>query len=248
MATDEHLSRPDDMSDTDFDLIERFVTAFNGVDRYLRDLHHIDERVSFGRLVEVHLRKNSHWRDADALRAFKSVRNVMVHERELPYRYLFVPTRSAVEEMERIRERLVHPDRMIPRFRRRVWTVDARDTVAHVLAMINEHQCSKFPVYEGETFRGLLTEVGVARWMARQATQDPMIDTTATTVGTILADEEDARNVDFLAATAPTDDLLRRFSVNPDLQAVLVTENGMSTPNRPLVGIATRGDALRLLK
>jgi predicted transcriptional regulator len=234
------------MSDADFDLIERFVTAFNGVDRYLRDLYHIDDRISFGRLVEIHLRKNSHWRDADSLRAFKAVRNVMVHERELPYRYLFVPTRSAVEEMERIRDRLTRPERMIPKFRRRVWTIGAGDSAARLFVLINEHRCSKFPVYEGAKFCGLLTEIGVTRWMAREGVaQGAKIDLAEIAVGKILSEEEDSRNVDFLAAEASTDDLLRHFSVNPDLQAVLVTQNG--TADEPLAGIATRGDALRLL-
>lgn len=246
MSIDDRLSRPPDMSDLDFDLIERFVTAFNRVDRHLRELYKADERMSFGRLVEIHLRKNPRWRDADALRAFKAVRNVMIHERELPYRYLFVPTRSAVEEMERVRDRLIIPERLIPKFQRTVHCMAATDTALRLFAAVNRHRCSKFPVYEGERFVGLLSEHGTARWLARHsASVGPTINLAEIQVSTILSEEEDHRNVEFLAADCPTDTLLRSFSTNDALQAVLITRNG--APDEPLLGIATWGDALRLL-
>lgn len=246
MSADDQLTRPDDMSTADFDRIERFVTAFNRIDRHLRNLYNADERMSFGRLVEIHLRKTPRWRDADALRAFKAVRNVMIHERDLPYRYLFVPTSSAVEEIERICDRLIHPERMGPKFRRKVVTLQARDSAAQMFRLINEQHGSKFPVYDDKRFVGLVTEFGMTRWFAKRAENggEP-VDLASVSVRSILQEEEDARNVEFLPADAPTDAMLRAFSMNEKLQAVLITENGEWS--EPLLGIATWGDALRLL-
>ena len=48
-----------------------------------------------------------------------------------------------------------------------------------------------------------------------------------------------------LAADATTDELIRSFSLNPSLQAVLITETGDKTAR--LQGLATWGDALRVL-
>jgi len=246
MSNFDPLLKPPDLSDGDFDLIERFVTAFNRVDRYLREVYHADERLSFGRLVEIHLRKNPHWRDADALRAFKAVRNVMIHERELPYRYLFVPTQSAVAEMERIADHLIRPERLIPRFNRHVWTVGLDDTVAKLFQQIDARHCTKFPVYKDERFQGLVTENGVTRWLARySAAAGPTIDVREATVAAILSEEEDHRNVEFMAASASTDDLVRSFSRNAALQAVLITAEGNA--DERLLGIATWGDALQLI-
>ena len=246
MSHYEQISRPNGMSNEDFDLIERFVTAFNRIDRYLRDLYRADDRMSFGRLVEIHLRKNPHWRDADALRSFKSVRNVIIHERDLPYRYLFVPTRAAVEEIEQVRDRLVSPERLLPRFRRNVIRADVHDTAAKILRLVHEHHGSKFPVYEEEQFRGLLTEHGITRWLAWHTASDgTQIGLAGVTAMDMLAAEQDDRNVEFLAADATTDELIRSFSMNPSLQAVLITETGQKTER--LQGLATWGDALRLL-
>jgi hypothetical protein len=246
MSNGERLTRPPGMTDADFDLIERFVTAFNRVDRHLRELYKADDRISFGRLVEIHLRKNPHWRDADALRSFKAVRNVIIHERDLPYRYMFVPTLAAVEEIEKVRDRLVSPESLIPRFRRHVVQVAADDTAAKVLCLVHKQGGSKFPVFDDERFRGLLTEHGITRWLAWRVSSDgTQVDLTAVTALEMLAQEEDARNVEFLAADASTEDLLRTFAMNPVLQAVLITNTGLST--EPLLGLATWGDALRLL-
>ena len=246
MSNGERLIRPKGMSEEDFDLIERFVTSFNRIDRHLRDLYHADDRMSFGRLVEIHLRKNPHWRDAEALRSFKAVRNVIIHERDLPYRYLFVPTLAAVEEIELLRDRLVSPERLIPRFRRNVATLTVDDTAVKILRQVHARGGSKFPVYEGQQFRGLLTEHGITRWLAwRTASDGDQIDLSAVTALDMLGAEEDDRNVDFLPANATTDDLIRRFSMTPSLQVVLITATGER--NEALQGLATWGDALRLL-
>ena len=246
MSDIERLRRPDGLSDADFDLIERFVTAFNRIDRYLRELYHADDRLSFGRLVEIHLRKNPHWRAAEALRSFKSVRNVIVHERDLPYRYLFVPTRAAVEEIEQVRDRLTSPEQLLPRFHRQVICLETQDTAAKLLRLVHEHHGCKFPVYEAERFRGLLTEHGITRWLAWHTAADgTQIDLSGVTALDMLNAEETDRNVEVLAANATTDELIRSFSLNPSLQAVLITETGKK--NEPLQGLATWGDALRLL-
>lgn len=245
MSNGDRLARPADMSQQDFDLIERFVTAFNRIDRFLRETYHADERMSFGRLVEIHLRKNPHWRDADALRSFKSVRNVIVHERDLPYRYLFVPTQNAVDEIEQVEQRMLSPERLLPRFRRNVVTVAAGDTAARLFEIIIQHGWAKLPVYEDGKFRGLLSEKSLAHWMARYVAAAGMkIDLSDVLVGTML-DEENGRNVEFMAAQATTDELIREFSLNPQLQAVLVTEHGKA--EEKLLGIATWGDALQLV-
>jgi len=246
MSNWEPLVKPPDIAEADYDLIERFVTSFNRVDRYLREAYHADDRLSFGRLVEIHLRKHPHWRDADTLRAFKAVRNVMVHERELPYRYLFVPTQSAVDEIERICDHLLRPERLIPRFNRHVWTIGLHDSVAELFRLIQQHACSKFPIFEEGKFQGLITEHGITHWLARYACEaGPTLDLRQLQVGGILQEEEDHRNVEFMSGERSTDDLLQSFSRNAALQAVLITADGQD--NGRLLGIATWGDALRLM-
>jgi CBS domain-containing protein len=151
-----------------------------------------------------------------------------------------------VEEIEQVRDRLTSPERLLPRFRRNVICLEVHDTAAKLLRLVHEHHGSKFPVYEGERFRGLLTEHGITRWLAWHTAADgAKIDLTGVTALDMLNAEETDRNVEFMAADATSDELIRSFSLNPSLQAVLISETGNKTER--LQGLATWGDALRLL-
>src|SRR6476620_6312771 len=108
------------MNSPDLDLIERFISAFNAVDFHLQGALHENERVSFRSLVDLYARRHRWWRDAEQLRVFASLRNVIIHDKVEPYEYVCVPTVRTVEDLEGIRDRLIRPERIDPRFSREV--------------------------------------------------------------------------------------------------------------------------------
>lgn len=108
--------------------------------------------------------------NGDHLRVAAELRNVLIHQKTQPYYSLAIPTLPVVERLERIAKNLANPVKVLPRFQRRVETVDPSDLLGDVLRIIAKRDFSQFPVYSDERFRGLLTENGITRWLSRNVT------------------------------------------------------------------------------
>jgi len=195
----------------------------------------------------VHEYANRHrgWRDGDLLRMVAEVRNAIVHGKTEPYATSPCLPRLWPRHWGACRNRLIKPERAIPKFQRTVEMIYATDSLAEVLKLVHQRDYSQFPVYDGDRFRGLLTENGVTRWLAGHVTGDlALVDLDEVRVRTVLKDEEAPKTWRFVARDARVDDIVGLFSGNPLLEAVLITPNGKGTEK--LVGIATRWDVLQL--
>ena len=231
------------MPPTDLDLIERFVSAFNAVDFHLQGALGESERASFRSLVDLYARRHRWWRDAEQLRVFASLRNVIIHDKVEPYEYVCVPTTRTVEDLEAIRERLRTPERIDPRFCRAVVTLEAGDSLSKVLKLVHEREITHFPVYHGTKFSGLLTTNGITRYLAHHAAKNGApLDFDAVEVRFVLAREESRANFFFAARDEPVQKIAFAFHENTFLEAVLITPNGGK--QEKLLGIATRADVL----
>lgn len=221
---------------------ERFLNAFNAIDKHLRDATNSDSSKSFSSALNQ-FAQQGWFRHADQLQAFNDLRNVIVHRRYSPGRFLSVPTMDVVEEIEAIRDGLLKPERVLPRFQRDVVSVSASDSLMHVLQLISRYDFSQFPVYHEDRFHGLLTENGITRWLAHHVQQQmSLVELADESVATALGDEEERRNVQFTARDALLDEALYDFSENLALEAILITHSGNSTQS--LLGIITRWDVL----
>lgn len=240
----------------ELDLIERLITAYNAIDAHLQNWSRHDGPTSFRSLVDLYARKNRVWKDAELLRTVAGLRNLLIHEKVEPYEYPCVPTLELVEDLEKARDRLLHPARA-DRFTRQVVTVQSDDSLAHVLKMIHEMKITHFPVYEssreyarrGRHFVGVLTENGITRWLAEHtARNESLIEFRDEPVCEVLAREESAKgtrkNYEFAPRHARVEDLVQRFHDNTYLEAVLLTQTGNA--KEELMGIVTRWDVLNL--
>jgi CBS domain-containing protein len=100
-------------------------------------------------------------------------------------------------------------------------------------------------VYEDKRFRGLLTENGVTRWLARHVSQSvSSVRLGDIPVLQVLQNEEERKNLQFVRHDMRVDDVTALFAKQTLLEAVLVTASGDDTEN--LLGIATRWDILHL--
>ncbi len=228
------------------DLIEHFEADYNAVDQYLRKALGTDKQVSFTRLLSEYSRKHPGWRDADMLRTIAEIRNVIVHGKTEAYRYLAVPTPTIGQSLRNCRDRLINPARTIPTFQRKVETVSIDDSMARVLKIIKEREYSQFPVYEGERFRGLLTENGITRWLAHHVTTRlSLVELDEIPVKQVLQNEEKRKNYHFVARDTRVDDVSGLFKSQELLEAVLITASGKESEK--LLGIATRWDMIHLI-
>jgi predicted transcriptional regulator len=233
------------LSDEQMNLVEEFVAAYNGIDQYLRKALRREQSVPYSVLLSEYARSHSYWKDtADYLRMIGDLRNCIIHGKTKPYDYLAIPTHMMVERLATILERLKNPERVIPKFKRKVRMVLISDSIVEVLKAIPETDFSQFPVYAGKSFEGLLTENGITRWLARHVSNGlSLVELAKITVGDTLKNEEKRKNWSFIPRNMTFDELKEAFATNSLLEATLITENGDSSET--LLGIATRWDILQ---
>jgi CBS domain-containing protein len=233
-------------SEEQLTLAERFVAAYNVIDRYLREAMQTTTHRGFSSLVREYGAKHPRWldREGNQLFTFADLRNVIVHNKVEPYRYLSIPLPEVVRAIEAIRDHLIDPERVIPTFQEEVVIVTPQTPLSAVLQLIDERGFSQFPVYEQDQFRGLLTENGITRWLAYyRVSTETIVELEDETVARVLSQEEDRRNWAFISRETPVDDVLEMFAAEPLLEAVLITHIG-SSAQAPL-GIITGWDILR---
>ena len=233
------------MSPSDLDLIERFISAYNAIDFHLETALGTDEKSSFRGLVDVYAKRHRWWRDAEQLRVFASLRNVVIHDKVEAYQYVCVPTNETVQSIEAIRDRLLHPQRADKKFMRPVLCLEASDSLHRVLVLMHEKGYSHFPVYAGRQFSGVLTPNGITRFLAHHAAKgEAPLNWHDVEVRYVLAREESRANYFFAPRDEPVEKIVFSFHENTFLEAVLFTEHGGKTEK--LLGIATRADILNL--
>ncbi len=245
MATPEQIVDHKGLSKKQIDLIQQFEADFNVVERFLRVAVGGDKHLKFVQLVQEYANRYTAWGDAELLRTIAKIRNVIVHDKTEPFRYIVIPTSSIAEELRKCRERLINPSRAIPTFERTVEIVSISDTLTRVLKIIDIRDYSQSPVYEGERFRGLLTENGVTRWLAGHVSRTlSLAELDVAPVGQVLKSEEERKNYQFVSRDTRVDDIRASFAAQTFLEAVLVTTSGEEAEK--LLGIATRWDMLQL--
>lgn len=225
---------------------EEFLVAYNAIDRFLRSRLDLDRHSSFRSVVDRYASKHPWWRrDAEALRAFAELRNVIVHERFERFKYISIPAQEVVAEISAIRDRLISPETVQNVAGRDVFTVDAAASLADLLRLVEEKRINQLPVYGAGRFQGLVTSKGVLAWLAVNSVRNgPLLDLTAVSVAELLRLEGARHNCDFVARDMPVDEAAFLFANNPQLEALLVTEHGKQ--HQGLIGIMTQRDAAGL--
>ena len=229
------------------DGIERFIAAQNAIEHYLRERLNEPNRTSYTSMLFEYARRNPSWRDRETLRRFAQLRNVVVHGKTRAYEYLSVPVPAVVEEIERIRDRLLNPERVYPEFKRDVLAIQLSTPLSEVLKLINQHGYSQYPVYEGRKFRGLLTESGITRWLADYIVKTmSLVELADEQAEVVLLNEEARENYEFVSRHELLDEVVSKFSHNIFLEAVLITQTGRK--DQRLLGMITRWDILEQVR
>lgn len=233
-------------SEAERDRAEAFLTAFNAIETELKRLTGVQDFEGFRDAAHRYKEMRPGWQDYNAVLAFADVRNIVVHRRYKPFQYISVPSEESVSDIERIRERLLKPRTARDEFKHNAIVVlQSSDPLTALLEHVRASDFTYFPVYDGESFAGLVTSNGVTRWLARAVTGISIIEFGDHHIRDVLSLEEERANVQFVPAHMPVEDVVYGFQVNVHLEAALVTHNGRSSES--LLGIATRWDIADLL-
>ena len=222
-----------------------YIEAYNQIDSHMRTCLKQPVGVGFSKLVGMFCTQYPWIAYDKPLRALANLRNLIDHTMTDHDRPFFLPAPRAVEEIEVIRDKMLHPETVLPRFRRDVVCMEAVDDMKAALAMVDTYDFSQFPVYRDQEYVGLLTENGITRCLAKRVhSRESLVNLPQTTVQDVLGWEERREDYTFVAADHTLEQLAYGFVQNQALEAILITQDGK--PSRQLLGIVTRFDIMRL--
>lgn len=226
---------------------DRFIEAYNKIDRYLRATLEAEKETPFGTLVAQAVRSNSTVRSyAYDLKEYADLRNAIVHERTDGH-VIAEPNDLAVKSIEAITLLLTNPPKVLPLFERQVETLDKSAPVAKAVKLMSGKIFSQIPIYDGQTFVALLTTNTVALWLGK-AVENDIFSLNDTAIESVLRCSEDKDNYYFLSRDATIFDALLKFqdyhNNGKRLEAVLITQDAKRT--NKLLGIITIWDLTKI--
>ncbi len=225
---------------------ERFIEAFNKIEKLLTAEAQVKEYTPFAQLVEGAANKNATVRRYQRdLKSFGVLRNAITHNWRKDF-IIAEPHDDIVAQIEGLCDQLTKPERVVPRFKREVERLTIYQSIAEALAVIRQRSYSQFPVYDGKTFVGVLTDNGLSRWLASHIEND-VVSLQESPIAEVMEHEENRKNFVFVSAQSSVDEVRDVFgrvweSHIPNLAAVLITANGRQTEQ--LLGIVTAWDLI----
>jgi predicted transcriptional regulator len=201
-------------------------------------------------MVDVAAKENAAVRRfKDDLSEFGELRNAIVHERVSPDYLIAVPLRETVERIEEIERVLANPPTVYPMFRRDVVVFAPDDKMEEVFRAMRSTGYTQFPVYRDGVYQGLLTDGGIAAWVARLiASQgDRAMSLSEIPVEEVLASQKNPQRARFVSRDTTLYEVEEMFRENSkaekrQISAVLITHSGH--PQEQLLGIVTPSDIL----
>lgn len=228
---------------------ERYLNAFNRIERHLRNIARLDRSVPFSKVVDDASRLDRCVRGYEAdLREFADLRNAIVHDGR-GGSAIAEPHDSVVAEIESIADLLLKPPTVYPEFKAQVATLRPEDPIGKAVKMMAKHRFSQVPIYGQEGFIALLSANTVTMWLGANVDED-IVSLGETSVKEVLDYAEDADNCLFVGKTTSLVEVLQAFhdyqSGGKRLEAVLITETG--SPSQSVLGIITVWDLPRIHK
>lgn len=226
---------------------DRFLAAFNRIDRKLKELADVHEFMPFYRLMNKAKLKNPIVRKyEDELRSFADLRNAIVHNSVSVEYVIAEPHIETVEMIESIDAKLSTPALVGEVFHKRVKTFQTSDSLRHALNIIRTRKYTQFPVYRGKEFKGLVTTTGITYWLAKSMVNKEM-PKYMPTLQNVLQFEKDQVNYKFVSRYLSIYEVIEIFKTGVEkgrrYEALLVTESGK--PQEKLVGIITPHDVMK---
>lgn len=221
----------------------RFLRAFHSIEQHLKRTVRADRFESFATTLR-HAAKSDpavRRRETDLLE-YAELRNAIVHREMGDGAPIAEPHARIVEQVEHLYRLLTAPPGLLPEFQVEVATCSTTERVGDALGVMLGNDFSQMPVYDGDSFYGLLTTDTVARWLADQLRDIDLVEEAP--VEYVLQYTEQPDHFLFLAKTATPFEAMDGFQRFEEegrrLDAILVTHSGKQSES--LLGIVTIAD------
>src|SRR5579859_310922 len=152
------------------DTISRFKNAFTDIEHRLKQILIPTTYPRFTDMVKQAAKQDLCVRRMQStLLDLAVIRNVLTHNPNGAQPRLDL-TEHAAAEIEKVRDILLAPPRLLPAFAKEVVTCNADEPLSAVLAKMATNSVKKLPIYRGPNLVGLLVSRTLARWLARCST------------------------------------------------------------------------------
>ncbi|TCS80395.1 CBS domain-containing protein [Tepidibacillus fermentans] len=229
---------------------DRFLIAFNSIEKILRKHAPYDHYVPFSRLIGYVKKYNPIvMKYYDDLKEFSDLRNAIVHD-SIDVNYAIAePHDQVVQLIEKIEQELRQPMKVVPLFQKKVTTFQSTHTLKDILRAINTFSYSKFPIYDKQKFLGLLTKDGITNWIAKHVDKEPLSFSNVYLKDVLTHEKKKDENYRFIHQEMNIYDIKDIFRKNVEegtyrIDALLITEHG--DHKEPLLGIITLWDMMHL--
>lgn len=228
---------------------DRFLDAFNSIEKYLRRLSGSDQKKTFYVLVDEGARKNAAVRNyAVDLKEFGDLRNAIVHE-STDNHVLAEPNDASVQKIERIAQLISQPPALRNFINSKIYTLDTDESVGAAVHALFVNEFSQAPVFNKGEFFGLLTANTITRWLGANVS-DEIFSLEETKLSKVLEYTEDLNHVLFIRVDLTVFEVLELFHKFTEkgkrLEAILITQSGK--PTESILGMLTIWDLPRLQK
>lgn len=230
------------------DNYQRFINGYNSINQFLIKKYNLDDKSTFGNAIyqcKKYDRVISFY--FDELTKFMDLRNVLTHSsihQQKEY-VLAQPTNEVVERITMIYNTLLHPKSIGKLFGKEVVCFDATSSLVDVLHSIKKNKHTHFPVFENNQLIGLLTENGIANWLAEHV-DDDIFSLSETSVKEVVMVEENKDDYilvsDKMSVYEAESMFYKRFKTNNKVLTLIITKKEKPNHAKDLVGIVTAWD------
>ncbi|MFR2760951.1 MAG: CBS domain-containing protein [Enterococcus avium] len=213
-----------------------FLSTFNRIEKELKRQLGNPVNMSFSEAVRrLSKRRDNLIGDSENdLLQLAQLRNAIVHDQVADDFVIAEPNDWAVTRIKQIEESLLRPEKVLPRFGKKVTGFERNLPLVEIMKIITEKRFSQFPVYDSGKFMGLITLRTIGFYFA-QASLSGSVSLKERIAEDLLLGNGKRTNFKFVSADTKVSEVEKMFQTEAILEAILITKDGHSDGN--LLGI-----------
>ncbi|MER2064429.1 MAG: CBS domain-containing protein [Alkalibacterium sp.] len=226
---------------------QRFMHAFNELHNVIAKKVNRDPDTNFGELMGAAAKKRDKVIEkyVDEIDFYRELRNLLTHNTINGDGAAADPSNALIEQMERVTDKIRYSKQAKDLFLKRVRTFDVNDPLGKVLDVINHVRYTQFPVFDGDELVGILSSIGVTKYLAKAMDKDINAIKKAT-VRQILEVEDEQDFYEVIPAETSVFDIEEIFSERiregRTAYILLIAKGDRIRKKSDLIGIVTPWD------
>ncbi|WP_368645996.1 CBS domain-containing protein [Alkalibacterium putridalgicola] len=226
---------------------QRFMHAFNELHNVIAKKVNRDPDTNFGELMGAAAKKRDKVIEkyVDEIDFYRELRNLLTHNTINGDEAAAEPSDSLINEIEKVTDKIRYSKQAKDLFLKRVRTFDVNDPLGKVLDVINHVRYTQFPVFDGDKLVGILSSIGVTKYLAKAMDKDIHAIKKAT-VRQILQVEDEQEFYEVISAETSVFDIEEIFSERiregRTAYVLLIAKGDTIQKKSDLIGIITPWD------